>query len=208
MPVLKYKVNGIWEDIGGSQSGNGGFNGGNADTLDGKHASDFVLQKDLESKVQEEVNDAISLIDYPVTSVNGKYGAIDLTAEDIGALPKDTVIPSIAGLATEIYVDNKIGDLIESAPDALNTLNELAAALGDDPNFAATVTNEISNKEQKIYKQTEEPTGVSEGTLWIDLDAESGGSGSNYAPAYTFGTEELEPGVSTLATGVLYFCYE
>lgn len=68
------------------------------------------------------------------------------TASEVGALPADTVIPSIDGLATEIYVDTKVAALINSAPEALNTLDELAAALGDDENFATTVTNQIASK--------------------------------------------------------------
>lgn len=71
------------------------------------------------------------------------------TAEEVGALPVDTVIPSVEGLATETYVDNKVADLVNSAPDKLNTLDELAAALGDDENFANTVTASLSNKLDK-----------------------------------------------------------
>ena len=40
--------------------------------------------------------------------------------------------------------------MIDSAPDTLNTLNELAAALGDDPNFATTISTQIGNKVDKI----------------------------------------------------------
>ena len=43
-------------------------------------------------------------------------------------------------------VDNAITALVDSAPGTLNTLNELAAALGDDPNFATSVTNMIAGK--------------------------------------------------------------
>ena len=42
--------------------------------------------------------------------------------------------------STKLYVDTKISDLVGSAPGLLDTLNEIAAALGDDPNFAATIT--------------------------------------------------------------------
>ena len=54
---------------------------------------------------------------------------------------------STYGYATETYVDNSIANVINSAPAALDTLNELAAALGDDPNFATTVTNLIAGKQ-------------------------------------------------------------
>ena len=52
----------------------------------------------------------------------------------------------LSGYATEIYVTNQISNLVSSAPNTLDTLNELAAALGDDPNFATTVTNSIATK--------------------------------------------------------------
>jgi hypothetical protein len=43
-------------------------------------------------------------------------------------------------------LSNEVAALVDSSPSALNTLNELAAALGDDPNFATTVTNTLSSK--------------------------------------------------------------
>ena len=52
----------------------------------------------------------------------------------------------IADAYTKSEVDKKVADLVNSAPDLLNTLDELAAALGDDPNFATTVTNKIASK--------------------------------------------------------------
>jgi hypothetical protein len=50
------------------------------------------------------------------------------------------------GYATQTYVTTAIANLVDSAPSTLDTLNELAAALGDDPNFATTVTNSIATK--------------------------------------------------------------
>ena len=49
-------------------------------------------------------------------------------------------------VATTAYTDTAIANLIDSSPSTLNTLNELASALGDDPNFATTVTNSIATK--------------------------------------------------------------
>jgi hypothetical protein len=48
--------------------------------------------------------------------------------------------------ATESYVTTQISNLVDSAPAALDTLNELAAALGDDENFATTITNALGDK--------------------------------------------------------------
>ena len=85
-------------------------------------------------------------------SINGKALTSDITlsASDVGALPNTTVIPSIDGLATETYVNNKVAGIVDSAPATLDTLNELAAALGDDPNFATTVATQIGNKVDKV----------------------------------------------------------
>lgn len=49
-------------------------------------------------------------------------------------------------IATTAFVMTAIGDLVASAPTALNTLDELAAALGDDANFAGTITAAIATK--------------------------------------------------------------
>ena len=49
-------------------------------------------------------------------------------------------------IATTAYVETAVSSLIDSAPGALNTLNELAAAIGDDANFSTTVTNSIATK--------------------------------------------------------------
>lgn len=58
----------------------------------------------------------------------------------------DYAIPSIEGLASETYVDNAIADLKDGAGSALDTLNELADALGNDANFSATMTAAIGLK--------------------------------------------------------------
>ncbi len=53
-------------------------------------------------------------------------------------------------VATESYVNTEITNLIDSAPSTLDTLNELAAALNDDANFATTITNLINGKQSIV----------------------------------------------------------
>ena len=53
------------------------------------------------------------------------------------------------------YTDTRVANLVNSAPEALDTLRELADALGNDPNFAATVTTEIGKKADKTYVDSE-----------------------------------------------------
>ncbi|QLU13140.1 hypothetical protein [Citrobacter freundii] len=50
-------------------------------------------------------------------------------------------------LATTAFVKAALAALVASSPEALDTLNELAAALGNDPNFATTMTNALAGKQ-------------------------------------------------------------
>ncbi|EMV6214195.1 phage tail protein [Escherichia coli] len=52
-------------------------------------------------------------------------------------------------IASTAFVMAAIAALVDSSPDALNTLNKLAAALGNDPNFATTMTNALAGKQSK-----------------------------------------------------------
>lgn len=55
-----------------------------------------------------------------------------------------------AGYATTSYVNTAVSNLVASAPAALDTLNELAAALGDDANFSTTIANNIGAVNTRI----------------------------------------------------------
>lgn len=52
--------------------------------------------------------------------------------------------------ATKLYVDTAVAGIVNSAPGALDTLNELAAALGNDENFASTVNTRLTSIEQSV----------------------------------------------------------
>jgi hypothetical protein len=71
----------------------------------------------------------------PVITTNAKG---QLTAISTASLP--------ANLATETYVNTAISNLVNSAPSTLDTLNELATALGNDASFASTVTTALGTK--------------------------------------------------------------
>lgn len=89
-------------------------------------------------------------------------------------------IANTAVLATQTYADTAastaVANLVDSAPSTLNTLNELAAALGDDANFATTVTTSIGTKQDKssamvvvnhgTNASTARPTGVG-AVYWV-----------------------------------------
>ncbi len=78
-----------------------------------------------------------------ITSIPSEY----ITQDELSANSYLTSVP--AGYATEAYVSAAIADLVSTAPATLDTLEEIAQALGDDPNFAATITAELAKKLEK-----------------------------------------------------------
>jgi hypothetical protein len=64
----------------------------------------------------------------------------------VGYATEGYVSNSLVGYATEGYVTQQVNNLIDEAPGALDTLNELAAALNDDASFSTTVTNSLAQK--------------------------------------------------------------
>ncbi len=58
------------------------------------------------------------------------------------------------GAVSESYIDNAIANVIDLAPGALDTLNELAAAINDDANFFSTINNNIANAEANAQAYT------------------------------------------------------
>jgi len=72
------------------------------------------------------------------TAINATSLALDFTDELTSA--------DLGTYATKSYVATQVANLVDSAPTTLDTLNELAAALGDDANFSTTVTNSLANK--------------------------------------------------------------
>jgi hypothetical protein len=109
-------------------------------------------------------------------------GAADgvATLDSEGQVPAEQLGNATVDLseyATEEYVDTAVTNLIDSAPETLDTLNELAAALGDDENFATTVTNAISAKADSEHTHV-----VADITDYVDPNSnlDGGTSTSNY----------------------------
>jgi hypothetical protein len=74
-----------------------------------------------------------------------------LVADDLALGGNPTTTTQSAGnnttrIATTAFVTTAVANIVDSAPSALDTLNELAAALGDDANFSTTITNSIATK--------------------------------------------------------------
>jgi hypothetical protein len=84
---------------------------------------------------------------YTKTQADGRYLQSFTETDPIWTSEK-------ANYALKTYVDTSISNLIDAAPTALNTLNELAAALGDDANFSTSITTLIGTKEPAITAGT------------------------------------------------------
>jgi microcystin-dependent protein len=112
-----------------------------------------------------------------------------------------------ATYTTKAYVDNQISSLIDSAPGALNTLNELAAALGDDANFATTLTNLIAEKITSVPGIINQYAGSSlpSGWLWCDGGDVEVSTYQNLYNALTLNGTVFPYGPNTNANGVIYF---
>lgn len=76
---------------------------------------------------------------------------------------------------TDTAISTAIANLVDTAPSTLNTLNELAAALGDDPNFATTVTDSIAAKasiaQLQDYSFTPKVADIIAKGPWVDVRA-------------------------------------
>ena len=73
-------------------------------------------------------------------------GGLNMNAGTSATITNLTTPTNAGDAATKGYVDTSISNLIDAAPGTLDTLNELAAALGDDPSFATTITSSIGTK--------------------------------------------------------------
>ena len=97
-----------------------------------------------ESYLSTQLGAYTKTVDLATVATSGSY-------DDLSNKP---TIPSLTGYATESYVTTQISNLIDAAPTALNTLNELAAALNDDASFATTVTTSLSGKQATLVSGT------------------------------------------------------
>ena len=180
-----------------------------AATLDGLDSTDFA------TAAQGALADsAIQSADLATVATSGSYN-------DLSDQPS---IPSITGLATETYVTTAVSNLVDTAPAALDTLNELAAALGDDADFAGTVTTSLAAKANTADLATVATSGaysdltgtptipsaltdlsITDGTAgqllsadgdgtYTFIDAASGGSGGSGGTASFTSTTDLTAG--------------
>lgn len=145
---------------------------GIADTaaLATKTYADNAVSTAIASEVTAR-NSAISAHELDTTNVHGITNTADLATKSY----VDTAVTSLSNTASTTYVPvsdlgnpdgvatldstgqiplSQLSNLIDAAPATLDTLNELAAALGDNPNFSTTITNSLGTTNTNVANLT------------------------------------------------------
>ena len=104
-----------------------------------------------ESNNRLGINNTSPSYSLDVTGDANISGALTVSGGDVilggtGRIQGIDTVSTGTDAANKTYVDTQVAGIVDSAPATLDTLNELAAALGDDANFSTTVTNSIATK--------------------------------------------------------------
>lgn len=142
----------------------------------------------LENNLNNEISNREDAIEALINNASSGYQ----TLRDLEYRIKDEVTARTQAIAQEISdrdsaIKAAIANLVDTAPDLLNTLDELAAALGDDPNFATTVANNIAQSLTTAKEYTD--TKISEEVS--DRDTAISGAISNLKGAATTNYDTL-----------------
>ena len=181
---------------GGTVYGDIGVDG----TVDGRDvAADGSKLDGIESGATADQTAAEILT--AIKTVDGTTSGLDadlLDGVELSALASNAYMTS--------YVNSEVSSLVDSAPGTLDTLNELAAALGDDPNFATTVTTLIGTKlDSSSYTAADVLTKIKtvDGTTsGLDADLLDGQEGSYYLDYTNFTNTPSVGDVSKVGTPV------
>lgn len=122
---------------------------------------------------------------HTIAKVTGLQNALDSKETPAGATTKASTAENNA----KAYTDTKLSDLIGSAPEALDTLYELAQALGEDPNFATTIIDRLADKTKKYSESVGNGTDtsfvVTHGLSTRDVNVMLRQTSSPYAQVFT-----------------------
>lgn len=91
-------------------------------------------------------NDLSSKPNLSAVALSGNYNDLKNKPSSVTVPENVSAFVNDSGYATEGFVSQKIENLVNYAPEALDTLKELADALGNDPNFASSISAEIGKK--------------------------------------------------------------
>lgn len=122
------------------------------------NATSTIASTAFVSKSLDEVEQAVAALFVKKSDLSTSVSTTSLTVTGETSVPTANAGNSSKAIANTEFVAKSIASLVNGAPDQLNTLNELAEALGNDSNFAATVTAELANKLNSTEAENEYAT--------------------------------------------------
>jgi len=109
-------------------------------------------------------------IDNTVATLDGVQTLTNKTLDSNTVATTQLLADSSTKVATTEFVHNRLAALLDNAPSTLDTLNELAAALADDENFAATIATDIGNLTTTVDGKLSLSGGTMAGTIILQAD--------------------------------------
>ncbi len=101
-----------------------------------------------------QIKTLLDIIGVTTSALNAKAALASPALTGTPTTPTATAGTNTTQVANTAFVQGEIAALVNSSPAALDTLNELATALGDDPNFAATMTTALAGKQATLTTGT------------------------------------------------------
>ena len=150
---INTKFGEVEDNIGKAVEGMKGLVNGEAET---RAAEDAKLQTAIDSEATTRLN---------------ADNALDARLDKLEGSGAGSVAKALADAKS--YADTKVAGILDSAPEALNTLNELAAALGNDANFATTISTQIGGKAPTSHASSATTYGASSASNYGHAKASS-----------------------------------
>lgn len=154
---------GIQSELDATQAGAGlGVDGGYTAPVGSAHLGSATSLKDADSKLDAAI----------VAESNARQTAVSNLEQSISDL--DAAMTQGFDDA-QAYTDSKVAALVDGAPALLDTLNELAAAIGDDENFASNILTSVANEtaaRQAADTAEAQARSEADSTLQANIDAE------------------------------------
>lgn len=110
--------------------------------------SNYATKEELETECVDKINELN-------TALKNGFTTASLTVSGETSVPTPATTNKSKTIANTEFVHGVVNNLVNGAPTALDTLQELASALGNDPNFSTTILNKIGEKESKTDAQIE-----------------------------------------------------
>jgi hypothetical protein len=131
--------------------------------VDGQISTTTTANTNMKGYVDEQISTTSSAITTANTNMKGYIDAINTTLTSNAATQNGQIITANTNMKG--YVDGQITSLVNGAPSTLDTLNELAAALGNDANLSASLTSMIGNVQANVTTANTNMKGYVDGQI-------------------------------------------